>query len=250
MNSSRRGFTTPDYITISNGVLGFLAITYVIDGIYWLSSLIIVICIGLDGLDGWLARKLDKEHLLGTYMDIFADTLSFCFAPALLVYSHYYDLGLGRSWQSFQNGASTIVPMMLVFFGILRLGRFSRESKEQPYFNGLPTPMIALLVVLLSTLFGIDGVLAYRPILVLAITFVLGSLLYSNIPYPKLRGRKYTIAGAVVLVVTLIGLISAKNSYPMGTLLLLSASTICCLYVIIGPLKVLKYDKKDGPGSE
>ncbi len=242
-----KGFTIPDYITILNGILGFLAITYIIDDRYFLSSLMIILCIGLDGFDGWLARKLGKEHLLGTYIDTFADTLSFCFAPALLVYSQFYDVELGRAWQSYQNGAATIIPMMLVFFGILRLGRFSRET-HKTYFNGLPTPMVAILVVLLSSLFGSIGLLNHRPLPVLAITFVLGSLLYSNIPYPKLRGNTY-IAGAFLLIISFAGIILAKISYPMGLLLLIIASIICLTYVIIGPLMVLKNDKKNGSSS-
>ncbi len=239
-------FSIPDYITLSNGILGFIAITYILDGRPWISSILITICIGLDGLDGWLARRWGEEHLLGTYMDVFADTLSFCFAPALILYYHYYNIELGPVTQSIQNGAAYVVPVMLVFFGILRLGRFSTESGKKENYTGLPTPIVAFVVVTSTALFGRDALLAYRPILALGITFILGSMLYSRVPYPKVRGPFLTLAGSFLLIITLVGLILAKISYPMGAILLLISTVISLGYVITGPLLVLKHGKENG----
>ncbi len=95
-HNMKTGLTIPDMVTVMNASLGFLSITYIIDGRFWLASILIVLCVALDGIDGALARLMQVDHTLGAYLDFFADMISFCFAPALLLYTIFYDETLGR----------------------------------------------------------------------------------------------------------------------------------------------------------
>ncbi len=239
----RSYFTLPDYITISNGILGFMALTYIIDGRFWISSILLIICIVLDGIDGALARKMKMEHNLGTDLDYFADIISFCMAPAILLYSNYYDANLGRAWESPLNAVATIVPTLIVIFGILRLGRHLKEGSMHEHFVGLPSPVIALITVLLTSLYGFEGILGYQPKLVLSVLFVLSILLYSKIPYPKIRRGIFFYSGSLFLCITFVGLVLAKISYPIGSLLLAMAVTATFGYIFIGPIMVMIYDR-------
>ncbi len=236
-------FTMPDYITISNGILGFLAITYIIDGRFWISSTLLIFCIALDGIDGALARKMNMEHGLGADLDYFADIISFCMAPAVLVYSNFYDTGLGRAWESPLNAAATLVPTLIVIFGILRLGRHLKEGMMHDHFVGVPSPAVALLAVLLTSLYGINGILGHQPIPVLSVLFVLSFLLFSKIPFPKIRRGIFLYAGACFLCISFTGLVFAKISYPMGSLLLAMAATASFGYILIGPIMVMIDDR-------
>ncbi|MGM0404607.1 MAG: CDP-alcohol phosphatidyltransferase family protein [Thermoplasmatota archaeon] len=233
----------PDYITLSNGLLGFLAITYIIDRKLHLASILLVICIGLDGLDGYLARRLNLVHELGSYLDVISDTLSFCFAPALLIYSSYYDLTLGGAWQSPVNALSTLVSMMVVFFGVLRLSRFVDIQQEDQIYTGLPTPLFTLLIACITYIFGwgeVYKVSSYIPLFViLSISF----LLYSNLPYPKLIDSKRKSIGLLFLFLALIGFILNIWGINIGNIFIWITLFVCVLYVIFGPVLVDKYDQ-------
>ncbi len=241
--------TLPDYITVSNGILGFAAITYIVDGRYMISSMLLIVCILLDGLDGALARRTGKVHSGGAELDYFADIISFCMAPAILLYSNYYDPGLGRGWESPLNASVMAISTLIVILGILRLGRHMKEGMNDPHFAGIPSPALALVVVLMTALYGTEGVLGYEPVPVIALISVLSCLMYSRIPYPKPRGKIFMTGGALFLALALGGLVLAKNSYPMGTLLLLISTVASLCYIVIGPLVVIKNDGKHGRRS-
>ncbi len=232
----------PDYITLSNGLLGFLAITYIIDMKFHLASTILIICIGIDGLDGYIARKFDMVHKLGSYLDMVSDTLSFSFAPAMLVYSSYYDISLGRAWESPINALATFVPMMVVFFGVLRLSRFVDLQSEDQIYTGLPTPLFTLLVLCISYILGwgqIYDVSTYIPLFVI---MLISLLLYSNMPYPKLRGGKRKAIGLIFLTISLLGFIFIRWGKQIGNLFIWITLFVCVLYIIFGPVLVDKYD--------
>lgn len=232
----------PDYITLSNGLLGFLAITYIIDGKYYIASLIIVICIGLDGLDGYVARRFGLVHELGSYLDMAADTISFCFAPAMLIYSSYYDISIGRAWESPLNALATFVPMMVVFFGVLRLSRFVDLKHEDEIYTGLPTPLFTLLILCVTYLYGwgeIYDISHYIPLLFISL---LSLLLYSNILYPKLRGGKRKVLGLFFLISAMIGFVLGFFTYQIGNIFIWITLFVCILYIILGPVMVDKYD--------
>ncbi len=228
--------TLADMITLFNGILGFLAITYVVDGRLFEASILIVVCIVVDGVDGMIARYMGTAHEMGAYLDLFSDSISFCFAPALLVYTMYYDKSLGRAWVSPANAAATAVPVILVFFGVLRLSRFADRESSSHYYNGLPVPVLALVMVLLTTLLGTNGTL--NKSIVFTTTFLLSLLLYTGFKYPKFRRWELLVTGGFVLLISVIGILFTKSSYASGTILLFVALLSCISYIIIGPLVV------------
>ena len=74
-----------DMATLLSASLGFLAITYMIDGSeksYVVAMLILPFCAIIDGMDGALARKFGTKHHYGKYLDSISDSIclsiSFC----------------------------------------------------------------------------------------------------------------------------------------------------------------------------
>ncbi len=235
--------TFPDLITISNASVGFLAITYIIDNRLWLASILIILCVFLDGLDGYLARYLDVEHELGAYLDFFSDIISFCFAPALILYQTFYDEGLGRGWESPQNALATFIPLMIVFLGTLRLARFVNETSDEARFYGLPTPALALVIIHLSYLFGWGDIWAYSPYITLAVIGIIASLLYTDIRYPKPRGRPYIIIGGLLLALSVVGFLSDLISHAYCRYILSITISFILGYIFISPIIVKIYGK-------
>ncbi|MFO8109327.1 MAG: CDP-diacylglycerol--serine O-phosphatidyltransferase [Thermoplasmata archaeon] len=222
--------TLADIFTLFNALLGFLAITYIVDNRLFEASLLIIVCMAMDGLDGMIARYMDTSHKMGAYLDLFADAISFCFAPALLVYTVYYDEALGRAWESPLNAAATAVPMVLVFFGVLRLSRFADKESAEENYNGLPVPILALTIVLLISVFDRGA------LLVMGIVLLISALLYSNIKYPKLWGFGGVLAGGALIFFSFFGVILGKNSYSLGPIFLFTALVMCGIYITIGPV--------------
>jgi len=242
--NKKTSLTVPDFLTVLNASIGFLSITYIIDERLWLASVLIIICVALDGIDGALARYLGVEHELGAYLDFFSDIISFCFAPALLLYYTYYDEVLGRGWEHPQNALATLVPFIIVFLGTMRLARFADKNSEKIFYTGLPTPALALIILHLSYLLGWGPKGINEPYYTLGIIGVLSLLLYTSIEYPKFRTRKTQLAGATFLILTFTGFLSSVLSHRFGFIILAFTTFVLLGYVFISPFILKIYERK------
>ena len=137
-----------DFITLANGFAGLLAIMYVLDGEFRIAMILILLGIIIDGVDGLIARLYKTTNKHGVYLDSIADTVTFCFAPSILLYGMYYDLSLGSSFESPENALVVTASMLVVLFGIMRLARFIEKGHKMRNYIGLPTPAAAVVIVL------------------------------------------------------------------------------------------------------
>ena len=184
-----RKVSPADVITLGNALVGFLAITYVIDGRWLEASALIMAGVVMDGLDGLVARRWGSKHGRGQYLDSFSDTISFCIAPALLVYGVFYDGARGSAWTDPMNALAVVASTLIASFGILRLARFVQMDYGRESFLGFPTPANALLVIALVGLFGASpekpAVLFDASLFVLLASIAGAVLMITNVPYPK-----------------------------------------------------------------
>ena len=128
----------PHFITLLNAVFGFLAITKALDGNVAASAKLILVAALLDGCDGRLARALGSTSCFGLELDSLCDAVSFCLAPAVLLYAWFFH-SLGY--------AGVIVVAMYLCAGLFRLAKFNVTSKKQNvFFSGLPTPLAAIML--------------------------------------------------------------------------------------------------------
>jgi len=191
-------------------MVGFVAITYVIDRRWLEASSLVIAGVVLDGLDGFAARRFGSKHDRGRYLDSFSDTISFCIAPALLVYSFFYDGTGGKSaWNDPMNALAVVASTWLEKFGILRLARFVQMDHAKESFLGFPTPANALLVISLVILFGAsrDHVPAAfgADVAVLLVAIAASVLMISDVPYPKVSDA---LRVPVTLAATAFGLLA------------------------------------------
>jgi len=131
----------PNCITSTNICLSVTALIAVQHSRADVSVACIVIGMLCDGLDGYLARRLNVCSAFGKALDNLADMSLFCIAPAMLLYTHNLEpFGM----------AGVMLSMMYVLCGALRLARFSANERAEAHFEGLPTPAAALIVLIAS----------------------------------------------------------------------------------------------------
>src|SRR5437016_12302038 len=150
----RRGIVLlPSLLTTGNLFCGFFALLLTVEGRYADASLAIFVAMIMDLLDGRVARLMKATSQFGVEFDSLADVVSFCVAPAFLVYSFALkDLSRPAWFGAF----------LFVICGALRLARFNVHTGavDRRYFVGLSTPAAA--GVAASAVILLQGVPASR----------------------------------------------------------------------------------------
>jgi CDP-diacylglycerol--serine O-phosphatidyltransferase len=184
-----------DAFTLANAALGFLAITYISDGKYATAEVLLLMAVVADGLDGIVARRFGGgKPSLGDYLDIMADYLSFCVAPAILFYQAYFDVAPTPVATLPQDVLVGVAAGLLVSMGLLRLARHvAMAGPAAGRFAGLPTTAAGLFTVLLVAVGGLGDVLS--ALLVAAVA----ALMVTELPYPKVRGTFAVASGTLVV---------------------------------------------------
>ncbi|MBQ7908145.1 MAG: CDP-diacylglycerol--serine O-phosphatidyltransferase [Elusimicrobiaceae bacterium] len=229
----------PSLFTLGNLACGFFSILSASQGHFAKAGWLILIAAVFDLFDGRVARMLGTESEFGVEMDSLADAVSFCTAPALLMYFmvlHQYPL-----W-----GA----PIACVYacFGVLRLAKFNTMAHagmgSKKYFSGLPVPAPAAILASFAISYSImqagGNNLKMVPVLlphiynlVALAMLVMAILMVSTVPYAAFKAKRnkkmsvWTMLLLVVLVVLLI-------RFPQDVILIVMSA-----YVLFGLLAVL-----------
>lgn len=168
----------PSIVTLANLFMGFVALVMASNGMMDSAAWCIVWAWIWDMLDGNIARIFSVCSDLGRELDSLADMVSFIIAPAFV--------------------ASRILPAdfnlwaLLPFFlflaaGAYRLARFNMQLVHRSHFQGLPTPVAGLFLVMLIAASVKNGWVewpwfnASLPVCFI----VLASLMVSRTFYPK-----------------------------------------------------------------
>ena len=240
-----RKVSPADVITLVNALVGFLAITYVIDGRWLETSVLVMAGVVLDGLDGLAARRWGSKHNRGQYLDSFSDTISFCIAPALLVYGVFYDGARGSAWTDPGNALAVVASTLIASFGILRLARFVQMDYTKESFLGFPTPANALLVISMVELFGASSAKApalfEADLVVLLVSIAAAVLMISNVPYPKVSDAlrvPATLAPAAIGALAILAFLVLQNRATVEAIVFSLLLLGIAAYIFGGPLYV------------
>lgn len=201
----------PYIFTFLNAIFGFLSIIRSFEGNYKVAACYIIIAAILDGFDGRLARAFGSSSYFGMELDSLCDAISFCLAPAVLIYC----------WIPIGN----IAKIALAFYvcaGLARLAKFNTNSDNHTsYFIGLPTTLaasfIAFLIFYHSWLssHGVDFI--YHASFLLSVVITLSLLMISPIRFASFKYWKiqkprdyYTLVSLVFVLLWLIA-----HRYPI-----------------------------------
>lgn len=181
----RRGiYLLPNLLTTAALFSGFYAIVASTQGKFEQAAVALFIAMILDGLDGRVARMTNTQSAFGAEYDSIADMASFGLAPALVMYEWSLVSMVDFGWQWGKLG--WLGAFVYVACAALRLARFNvrSSSTDKRYFQGLPSPAAAAVVVgMVWALFdhGTKGS-DIAPI-ALFVTVSTGLLMVSNISY-------------------------------------------------------------------
>lgn len=245
-----------DLFTLANGALGFVAITFILDEKFIGASGLILLSMIMDGLDGTIARKFGSKHSKGQVLDSISDSISFVFAPALLLYAEL------RSPENpaIENAVILVAAISFLATGLFRLARFSRGGYQLSYFVGMPAPAGALTIVLLCLLFGATSgfeppryYFAFQELLplILATAFGVSFLMVSEIQYPKLHDKMALAAGAGLLLAILpftagLALVSDQRLYTAFSRTATSIALALTLVFVLGGPLYEKHERAEG----
>ena len=242
-----------DMATLLSASLGFLAITYIIDGSekgIIVAMLILPFCAIIDGMDGALARKFGTKHHYGKYLDSISDSICFGIAPSILVYSLYYNLDRGPAIDfldddfkvnfryNLDNMIAIASGLLIAILSIIRLANFTMgEQGKNEYFSGLPSPGLTMFIVVVSIKYS-DINEYNNAIIPLAIGLV-SILTASTIPYAKARKQfKFPILfGLLVLIITII---TRYLEYAFWSTLWYFAFALYLVYFMVLPILISK----------
>jgi CDP-diacylglycerol--serine O-phosphatidyltransferase len=176
-------FNIANLVTYVNVALGVMAIYFIVKNDFSTAIILAWIAGACDIIDGKLARKYKLSTEYGIQLDSFADFLSFVVMPAFLLF-----YALKGSITS--NTEEIIVGLIFIFYiisGLRRLIEFNLKvdvGEVEKYFEGVPTPLGAILLWILYLLFsnGIISSVSVIAFLVIIIAWSMNSKL--KIPHP------------------------------------------------------------------
>ena len=213
-----------DGISLLNMSFGFLSILSSINNDLNTASVLMLIAIIFDSIDGWIARKTNRNDELGfgKNIDSLSDIISFGVAPAILLYN-------SNSLFYTNSTILTIVCLLIVICGVLRLARYNvlADKLDSNAFIGLPIPTIASVIstYYLSGLFNLNYALI--------ISVITSILMVSNVKYPKIENKAVISICAILLILLMI---PQKTIFNIPAILLL---IITLSYLLINLIKTI-----------
>jgi len=137
--------------TFGNIACGVMALYFIGKGEFFIAIVLAWIAGALDIADGKLARRLGLSSEFGVQIDSFADFLSFVIMPSFLL---FYALEKSSALQEVILGA---IFIYYIISGLRRLAVFNLKvdaGSVEKYFEGVPTPMGAILLWVLYLLYS------------------------------------------------------------------------------------------------
>jgi CDP-diacylglycerol--serine O-phosphatidyltransferase len=209
----------PNWFTVGNLFLGILSIIMAFNGRSDVASILVIVAMLLDGLDGRVARALNAQSEFGKELDSLSDVISFGVAPAFVMYV--------AAFQMLNPAFGWIVTAVFPICGALRLARFNVTAGVPGYFLGLPIPAAGGVMCTLA-LFA-----DYLPIWVMVIaSFVLSFLMVSSVKYPSFKQMGLSRKWVWITPIIIIAAASVAVLYPGWISKLLFAPLL--LYALFG----------------
>jgi CDP-diacylglycerol--serine O-phosphatidyltransferase len=225
----KRGiYILPNLFTTANLFCGFFAIAGAVNYEFKGAAAAILVSCLFDILDGKVARLTNSQSRFGMEYDSLADLVAFGVAPAVVMYLWALQPFGRLGW---------VAGFLFVACGALRLARFNVQVNSVPkkYFVGLPIPGAACMVATAVLFFyplGEGGPAEH--LLLLAMTYLLGFLMVSTIPYNSFKefSRLERMPfRSLFLAVLLLSVVAAQPTIMLFTLM--------TLYLVSGPVEYL-----------
>lgn len=205
----RKGiYILPNLFTLAALFGGFYAIVMAMNAHFGMAAIGVFAAMVLDSLDGRVARMTNTQSAFGEQMDSLADMVSFGAAPALI----------GYEWTLKELGRwGWIAAFVYCACAALRLARFNVNTGvvDKRYFQGLPSPAAAALVVgfiWVVTDLGLErGEMAWP---MFALALYAGLTMVTNVPFYSFKDVHMKKSVPFVVIVAIALGIAVINIHP------------------------------------
>lgn len=215
-----------DVISLLNMCCGFLSIICSINHDFRMAALLMIFAIMFDSVDGWVARKTNRQDSFGfgKNIDSLSDAVSFGVAPAIFVYSTI------NTTSAIIQSIGLLISLLIVICGILRLTRYNviADKIETRDFIGFPIPGIAFII---ATLY-LSGI--YNIYLAFLLSVAVSLIMISTIIYPKFDNVPILAISCILIVLLILPINLVLYGINIPALLLL---VFCLYYLIINLIK-------------
>lgn len=175
-------FNLANLITFGNIAAGLIAIHFIVHGDFFTAIILAWIAGALDIADGKVARKYKLSTEFGIQVDSYADFISFVVMPSFLLY-----YAISKDSAGIQELILGLLFIVYIIAGLRRLIEFNMKSEEgtvTKFFEGVPTPLGAILLWVLYVLFSY-GVLSNPYVIGIFVALIAWSLNSKlKIPHP------------------------------------------------------------------
>ncbi|MBU1669268.1 CDP-alcohol phosphatidyltransferase family protein [bacterium] len=147
-------FNLANLITFGNIAAGLIAIHFIVHGDFFTAIILAWIAGILDIADGKVARKYNLSTEFGIQVDSYADFISFVVMPSFLLY-----YAITKDASGMQELILGLLFIAYIVSGLRRLIEFNMKSEEgtvTKFFEGVPTPLGAILLWILYLLFSYE----------------------------------------------------------------------------------------------
>jgi CDP-diacylglycerol--serine O-phosphatidyltransferase len=224
----RRGiFLLPSLLTTGNLFCGFLALILTTQQRFTEAAVAVFVAMVLDLLDGKVARLTKTTSQFGVEFDSLADVVSFCVAPAFMLYMLAL-APLGR--------AAWLGAFLFVICGALRLARFNVYTGvvDRRYFVGLPTPAAAGMVVAVVLLLEGEPLERWQASFIAVGTYIVALLMVSTFRYWSFKEIDFARRRPVRLLLLVVLGVLIVATHPQWFLFALFS-----VYLLSGPTRPL-----------
>jgi cardiolipin synthase len=173
----------PNFLTLLRIILVPLLVIFLIDKLF-LKALILFMCLGLtDALDGFLARILNQQTVLGSYLDPIADKvlITACFLALAI-------LKVIPGWLA----VVVISRDVIIILGISILSIMNVAFQVQPLFVSKITTLLQIAAVFFALFFKAFPLLAIDSVWLLL-------LYWSTAAFTVLSGYRYVVKGVELI---------------------------------------------------
>lgn len=222
----------PNLLTIAAICAGITAIRYGYEGNFEMAVRLVLAACVLDGLDGRLARFMNRSTAMGAELDSLADFVNFGVAPVLILHSWALQDLQSTGW---------IAVLFYAICCVLRLARFNVGDRVEngetltEFFVGIPSPAGAILVMLpMVVSFSFSDLPLTSPTFLAIYVCLIGLLMISRIPTYSFKHKTIDRASAKYFLLSAAVLMAALLTYFWATMTLLTLAYVFCLLWVCG----------------
>lgn len=221
----------PNFITCVNLIFGCLGLLLLCNGNIEAAAMCIWASAIADFFDGFVARAVNANSLMGKELDSLADVVSFGVLPAF-IWFYYITQSLNISMSIEDLKEYAYLPLGAFFMAACsawRLAKFNIDDRQTDHFRGVPTPANALVwsaipFIYSNSYFSFAFDLVGNTIFIVVVGVFLSLLLVSDIPLIAFKFKEWSFKANKIKYLFLL--------FTLASIVILGANAVFLILIL------------------